>query len=754
MRVQGWSTIWNCNPGKYLSYGHCVSCPEGTYKSTYGISINYCVSCPKGKTSPAGSTINYNCDKCDSGYEGEPGYFSTCTRCSAGKYYDKAFRIEDPTDNYCRNCPEGKYAEKQGQSKCDDCPVRSTSPEKSTSVYNCQCNAGAQKVDPVFQTGHPFACQSCPVGKYKDLIGDGACLNCIDPKGNAMTTANLGSTSSSDCLCMAGYEGSIIDGCWACSQGTYSSAPGDHCNSCPLANQWSGTAATQCACNAGYEPRDGQCGFCVIGKYKPTIADEPCTQCGPNQVTFVPGGGVATSRQYCECQSGYTSPTTSPDSLCSACPRGKYQIFSLSGQACQDCSVGGTTVTTASAYDWNCIADAGYYEVSRNSFLPCPVGTYRAYTAYEDADHSIASCLACPYRTTSVQASTSQNDCNCSTPEHVEGKPPCVCASGYYLNSTDQCEICDAGVYCFGETIYDCPEQSISPEGSGSVGDCECVGGWLNSSNQCESCDEYSYYFNNVCNSCPPNMRAPPFSTDGLSQCVAAPGYYMQDGVAVQCPMGSTSLGGGDSFADCTALPGFYNDGSEIRQCVSHANSSAGSTSIAECLCLPGYAGFAGSGEACEACAGGYFKPEWGDGSCTACHVNSGTETLNSTTESQCLCLPGYHAAIGSTECIPCEIGKFKEDLSNTEICDSCGDFRIFSTTQQSASASSADCLCDRGRFLENGLCEACGWGFYKEYVGNSVCRSCSYGHSTVSSVSTSPDDCVCGQGFQAVDAS
>jgi hypothetical protein len=751
VRIQGQT---NCDWGTYADgSGNCVPCREGTYKSNFYTDESFCIDCPVGKWSDERGRTLSDCDvRCPPGYEGNPVYgvgaASICTQCTPGKYYDVAFFHANELDIFCHDCESGKYQPDSGQSACLECDANM---KYFVTPYGgfCACIAGAQP------SATTSGCDLCPIGSYKTLPGTGSCTKCIDVQGHTMTTESTGSTGGSDCLCPAGYEGELQNGCWPCWPGTYSSYPGnydrgDQCQYCPLPGQWSGTAAVQCVCNAGYEPWNGQCVGCIAGKYKETISDEPCTQCGPFQTTFVSGGGVATSRQQCECQPGYTSPTSSPDSLCSACPRGKYQIFAFSGQPCQDCPVGGTTVTTGSAFDLDCIADAGYYEVGRVSFLPCAPGTYRTYTAAEGADYSIVSCLQCPYKTTSPLASTSQIDCICSTPEHIAANPPCVCAPGYYLNSTDECEICEAGVYCSGQTKYNCPEHSTSLEGSGSIEECNCIGGWKNSNNQCESCNASSFWSGSECSKCPVNTEAKSFSTD-ISQCLAAVGYYMQGGVSVQCPVGSTSLGGGDSFSNCTALSGFYTDGLEFHQCVDYSSSSPGSTSIADCLCLPGYEGFAGSGGSCEACGNRYFKADWADGSCTMCHANSATETLNSTAESQCLCLPGYYAAIGSTECLPCEVAKFKTELSNTESCDLCEDFRFFSTTRQVASTSSADCLCDMGRFLKNDECEACGWGFYKEYVGNSACRNCSYGHSTVSSVSTSPDDCVCGRGFQAV---
>ena len=861
------STTPSCSPGTAIdSSNSCVDCEAGKYKSSYGTSA--CTLCPEHKTSPVGSDSGLDCF-CDDGYEGKPGTSDTCTACPLGKYFHSSL-YTDYQESSCRDCTSGKYAGMQGMSACMDCPANMDA--RDTHRSYCECVEGAEK--------QSSSCELCPVGSYKSLFGNSPCISCNDDVKDHLTTVTVGSASAEDCLCEAGYEGDIYNGCWSCFPGTYSSILGGSCGACPLENQWSWTAATECACNAGYELWNGQCVGCIAGKYKDTIADSTCLQCGQFQTTFVSGGGPATSREQCGCLAGYTSELDSPDSLCSACPRGKYQIYPFSGQSCHDCASGGTTAMDASAYVWLCIPNAGYYKVDTNSFLPCPANTYRAYTAFESADLSIASCLKCPDKTKSVQGSVSQTDCGCLPPEYSTGTPPCTCALGYSLNVTGQCEMCGSGFYCFNEKRYACPYGSTSPQGSSSVQNCECVGGWLGSSadhffgyqygcgsevagyerlyeqypnragqpqnwfvswlvayfdsgwnvsnvNQmpqfnnnytatlmecarlctmdeqcvaltitnewcffvsndvtplnlgseasnpwlpvdtptpiqtsypenrrtyskcmrCVSCDENSFWSGGICVACPANTRSAPYSTDA-SQCLAAPGYYMQGSVVVKCPLGSTSLGAGTSIINCTAEPGFYNNGIEIKRCVANSNSSFGSTNISDCVCLPGYEGFAGSGGSCGACAEEYYKPLLEDGWCTRCRAHSSTGFYGSTSDSHCLCLPGYYFDRNSVKCVPCDVGSFKVDASDASACTPCEDFRAFSTTVANASTSSADCLCGMGRYLESELCAACGWGRYKEYIGNSACRSCLHGQTTVSVVSISPDDCVCGRGF------
>ena len=63
---------------------------------------------------------------------------------------------------------------------------------------------------------------ACPVGRYADADGTTECTSC----GSQETTADSGSTSSTDCVCVAGY---YLSGgsCTQCGVGSYKSAIGD-----------------------------------------------------------------------------------------------------------------------------------------------------------------------------------------------------------------------------------------------------------------------------------------------------------------------------------------------------------------------------------------------------------------------------------------------------------------------------------------------------------------------------------------------
>ncbi|KAJ1467725.1 hypothetical protein T484DRAFT_3630844, partial [Baffinella frigidus] len=108
------------------------------------------------------------------------------------------------------------------------------------------------------------------------------------------------------------------------------------------------------------------------------------------------------------------------------------------------------------------------------------------------------------------------------------------------------------------------------------------------------------------CTACPPNTVSDEGSTD-RSSCECAAGYTGDAGAGqgcVPCEAGTYKAVSGS--AECTACP-------------SNAVSLRGSTGLSSCFCPGGYAGDAGTGEACEACEAGTFKPFDGPAACVSC---------------------------------------------------------------------------------------------------------------------------------------
>ena len=149
----------------------------------------------------------------------------------------------------CVQCETSKYNDQTGRSQCTACPVQAYAPAGSTALTNCTCNAGYTGPD-----GEP--CSACEHGTYKPVRGPGACESCPT---NANTT-NVASTADSDCLCDAGYHGTITDAtsdtCTACDFGEYKLVSGtDPCAACPdhaTTLQEASVHSTDCRCRPGY----------------------------------------------------------------------------------------------------------------------------------------------------------------------------------------------------------------------------------------------------------------------------------------------------------------------------------------------------------------------------------------------------------------------------------------------------------------------------------------------------------------------
>ena len=84
------------------------------------------------------------------------------------------------------NCLAGSYLE---NSTCIKCPVNSNSPEGSTSLTACTCNAGSSGPDGGF-------CSFCAAGKYKSQTGPQPCVRC--PRGTYSYA--VGAVSESTCV--------------------------------------------------------------------------------------------------------------------------------------------------------------------------------------------------------------------------------------------------------------------------------------------------------------------------------------------------------------------------------------------------------------------------------------------------------------------------------------------------------------------------------------------------------------------------
>ncbi len=136
--------------------GPCVSCPSSTYKILNGSSA--CLKCTDYSTSARGSTKSSDC-VCDAGYM--PSWVSDpgkCIACSVGMYKPNVSPApSNPTsdtyvmDNWCHECPAGKYANRQTYIQLNTSQVTIT----FSNIYCYQQYQGTYSVAYIDSNGFP-----------------------------------------------------------------------------------------------------------------------------------------------------------------------------------------------------------------------------------------------------------------------------------------------------------------------------------------------------------------------------------------------------------------------------------------------------------------------------------------------------------------------------------------------------------------------------------------------------------------------
>jgi hypothetical protein len=250
-----------CASGQYsdtVGADRCKECPMGTYTLPGANSV--CVQCPGNSTTGIIGAPSASYCKCNLGFIGPPAPLDPrappCTPCPAGT--DRQSRAAGsciecepgtyaaaPGTPFCLECPVSKYADGYGNTACMDCAVGYTGP-----------------------TGGP--CVACAAAKYKDSVGSAACTACLE-----RTTSPEASTSSSACLCNAGFYlfSSNMDelNCVACEPGYYQDQTGaTACKQCPPGTssdwEWRNTGpvtCTGCPVGTGFDRVTNACVSCA-----------------------------------------------------------------------------------------------------------------------------------------------------------------------------------------------------------------------------------------------------------------------------------------------------------------------------------------------------------------------------------------------------------------------------------------------------------------------------------------------------------
>ena len=778
---------FTANPGLTV----CLLCAAGSYQPATGASL--CSPCQtgantwnaSGTNALVGSTSASAC-LCNHGYVSTS---NVCSACPAGKYIA-------PGTSVCLNCPAGTFSTALGataMSVCQQCLQGSYSNVTyagANASTACKCMPGYTGMDGDY-------CTPCDRGTFKSVIGSSPCVACLVGHYQSATAAVAGcvgcpvnsttlagsSSSETSCLCNAGYGYSgpspfVCTACTAgqyknstsntdcigCLQGTYNpnsaSTSVKNCLACPGNTTTAATtsasvgftAPSDCTCNKGYEGTGpGQaCTACVAGSYQDAYATVMCIHCGYGQYGTSPAApklssclqcppntmtasDVNPSITACKCLAGYTAACDGV--ACSRCPPGTYK------------DVTGSTPCT-----------------------PCPKNTYQVAAGA----NSSTQCLQCTlFSQTKTNGSRFQQSCLCAPGYFQDSTHTCsVCPVGYYKNvySNDACLPCGLGMYADSTGMTTCKmcagDAQTTNIGKTNGTDCLCNAGYtgLGSAN-CSPCAAGKYK-----------------TALGGQTCIdCAVGYYspvtaLAAPTCVLCPDYSTTVAtGSDAVSKCVCGVGFFDDNRTVQQAGSALNcvpcprgKFRQDLTSAECLPCPvgTYSSVNhtadGSVFLCIPCLAGMTTQYTGSMDVTDCMCGFGYYSKDLTDPLDCLpCAPGsYSDMLGPYPCDLCSMETYAAS-SASSVCTSC---QTGSITLQEGSNSSGSCLCDKGYEMVGGVCVMCKQGYFKASPGDTPCMPCAAAtyasaegstacslcalFATASAASTGSPGCTCIAGY------
>ena len=565
----------SCQAGSYssqLNASACTDCPSNTYYNVRGANnVTDCYKCPEHAVPVPGSANLTDCF-CNVGYSGTPG--GECQACPPGTFKNSL------NSSICEECGEDHYNERiasNSQTDCRQCPHDQTSQPGSSRKIDCVCREGQFAVLSADRVS--WNCNVCLPGTYQEAINASSCDSCPAGKFSNATKASLVATCQ---LCSDGYYSleTASSSCVACQPNTWQDLDDSQrhavpCQRCPGNSSHDQSASVDihdCVCLSGFvkftsDVVPNRCDLCRAGSFCPGngthslcpyntwspggVFAGPCTPCA--SLSLAMNEGEMTGRHLCQCVPGTEGLY---DSLCKACPAGKYQPFNY---------------TYPDGRDF----DSEALETVATSCLSCPGGNF------SDSQLSTA-CLACPPQSESPPDSDSVLDCVCNpgffgpdggacspcppdkfclggetytqcrphstSKSHAQQEEDCKCDPGY-VSSPDNlsCKKCPAGYYCHGDQHQAaCSTNSSSVSGSYDIEACTCNAGmWRNCIKTqdgrvldkdghtciidwtvaCQICEANYICVNNTMRHCPVHSTAPQGSADEHA-CVCDEGFF------------------------------------------------------------------------------------------------------------------------------------------------------------------------------------------------------------------------------------
>jgi hypothetical protein len=607
-------------------------------------------------------------------------------------------------------------------------------------------------------------CTQCPRQFYKDSIGTSPCIACKAHSHNSAT----GSQSSGDCLCDAGYWGSL----------TVSSAS---CNSCP------------------------------VNTFKSVVGTDACTACPPNSVTH--GQNARTAASDCKCSAGYTGTLFVPI----------YPVYkhnNISGVIDADIDFTVTAWPTNIALGKAVSVSSATNSLIRTARMCFMVNTkYRPLDDINDQHPSVeadaARCQArcalvsgCAYysfwpgsalapgvthnchlssssavatRSTGVQAGPAHCPLS-SGPNCTDGNVTSMCQSSSQMSGAAYLLIDLAARYTVHSVvIYNrwWPSIQRASLNTGVIRLCAT-----------SNCTAHTCLAEHIINTTAqiytwdlsPTIRSwlslGDISVSGVQWIliqqthgrneplnlmeVKAMGFQdHQKGTGTQqfarYDFHAGPVGVNTACSQCRLDT--YKDRSGTTPCTvcpphSTTAASSGRPHISSCICDAGYTGSLNTSTAtCSACPTNTYKSSRGAANCEICPAFSTTlGVAGQTAVTQCKCIPGYTGMLQNNVfvCSRCPVNTYKIHHGGA-LCDLCNPHSSTNSTDGQTNVSA--CLCSMGYtgtlVTARSLCTACPADTYKTTIGTAACTSCTANSGTDGFVANQfVTDCMCDPGF------
>ncbi|KAJ1467567.1 hypothetical protein T484DRAFT_2027404, partial [Baffinella frigidus] len=560
------------------------SCACKTGYEGDGVNCTYVIECDDspcgvGGNCTQGDPGTYSCD-CSTGYEGDTDSV-TCTdisECANDLHNncDAHASCENTAGSFSCACDTGYSGDgvncandteclSDSDNNCHvgswcfgstnyACPLHSSSEAGSSSLTDCECVA--RYVGP--DGGTCGLCSPdhwCPGGNESEACA----VNSSSPHG---------SSSQEECICVGGYQGEAGGPCTLCPADTYCAS--GTLSECPehAASVSGSDNVTDCRCKTGFYGEDGdECSVCPANSY---------CEGGTSVVSCVAHSQSPTgsnSSEACTCEAGWYGPQGEACTLCEE----DYWCWGGGKNSCpaHSMSRAGAMINT------NCTCVVGYTgpdggactDIDECAQTPCGV---RGTCSQGDPGTYSCDCSTGYAGDTDPVTCTDINECandlhnNCdahASCENTAGSFSCACDTGYSGDGVN----CANDTECLSDSDNNCHAEAECTNTDGSFS-CDCNAGYSGNGVSCTDIDECAQ------NPCGDNGDCTNNDTPGTNAytCACHTGYEYTDG---SC----------EDIDECNAKP-CTDDNAAC------TNNDTPGTDAYSCTCNAGYENNSGSG--------------------------------------------------------------------------------------------------------------------------------------------------------------